>query len=105
LEVTKSGKVKYYFHTISFGNGTGYEVKKDWEITPKEASGLLRGLVQDGVLELQDAPTGQETDHSFSVSYGRWKLSGTPKAMPRSIMARLQPYLHKAHPDLWKKGP
>jgi hypothetical protein len=106
FSVIRSGKVRYTYAkhpTMAQGSeDSGIVVQKEWEIDAKEAKALLQGIVDDGLLDLEDTLGGKFPNHWFRISYGRWQLVSHPKTMSGPIMKRLRPYLQKAHPELWK---
>jgi hypothetical protein len=105
FSVTREGKLRYSYSSEPHTNMGGQVVQKEWEVPRKEATALLQGLVDDGLLDLEDTRGGKFPNHYFKVSYGRWQLTAHPKELPESMMKRLRPYLEKAHPEFWKKEP
>jgi hypothetical protein len=107
FSVTKEGKVRYAYTTPTgmFDSGPVVEVDRQWQVPGKEAATLLRGLVADGLLDVEDPVGARGSMHFFRVSSGPWQRSAYPRSMPPAVMKRLRPYLEKAHPEVWKKAP
>jgi hypothetical protein len=100
--VSGRGKVTYtYWSPANTGTRTRL-IQKEWDVSPREAQDLLRGLLADGLLDLEDVRAGRFPNHYFEVTCDRWELSSHLKELPRPILTRLRPYLHKAHPEVWK---
>jgi hypothetical protein len=107
FSVTRQGKVRYTYTTPTgmFNSGPLVQVDKRWQLPEREAVALLRGLVADGLLDVEDPAGARGSMHFFQVTAGDWQRSAYPRSMPAAVMKRLQPYLEKAHPELWKKAP
>jgi len=104
FSVTRAGKVHYSYASQPHTGSGGKVVQKEWDIPEKEALVLLNGLVEDGLLALEEDAGNKFPRYSFTVTYGRWQLSARPKGFGEPLMKRLQPYLEQADPEQWKKG-
>ena len=104
LTVTADGKIKYYDQPGIWTTSSGGPVHKaEWEITKDEAAKLFTGLIADGLLDLPSTVRSTDTTR-FTVAHGRWRLYLRADPVPEKLMARLQPLLEKADPNMWKKG-
>ena len=105
LTIGRDGKIAYSFQSQPHTGSGGHVVQKEWKIPEGDAAALLDGLVEDGVLELEDTGGGKYPNHHVAASYGRWRLSIHPKELPGKVFKRLLPLLQKAHPEEWKATP
>lgn len=101
LSIHKDGRVMYSYASAPHTGSGGRTVQKEWKLAKRERLALLRGLVDDGLLDLEDTGGGKFPNHYIGVSYGRWVLSIYPKKLPENLLKRLRPLLQKAHPEEW----
>lgn len=101
LSIHKDGKVTYSYASEPHTGSGGKAVQKEWKLSEKQRVELLSGLVEDGLLDLEDTGGGKFPNHYIAVSYGRWKLSMHSKELPKRMLKRVLPLLQKAHPEEW----
>jgi hypothetical protein len=101
LSIHKDGRVTYSYASEPHTGSGGRTVQKQWKLAERERLALLHGLVDDGLLELEDTGGGKFPNHYIGVSYGRWLLSMHPKELPENLLKRLRPLLQQAHPEAW----
>jgi len=104
FSVMPDGKVHYSHATEAHTGSGGTITQAKWEIPKAEAEALFRALVGDGLLELPDAKGLGGARFQFWVYTGRWQAALAADPLPEKILARLRPYLEKAHPGLWKRA-
>ncbi len=106
LSVSSAGNVSY---THNENRKEGFNTTKTFTIPEKNATELLSGLIEDGLLDLEANDQAGSAGavnlgptHSFHVTCGRWQLSLRPKVVPKNILDRLLPVLMKADPAVFK---
>lgn len=101
LSIYKDGEVTYSYQSEPHTGSGGKTIQKEWKIEELERVTLLRGLVDDGLLDLDDTGAVKFPNHYIGVSYGRWQFSMHPKELPEKMRKRLLPLLQHAHPEEW----
>ena len=101
LSIYKDGKVTYGYASQPHTGSGGKIVKMEWKLSERERAALLSGLVEDGLLDLEDTGGGKFPNHYIAVSYERWQFSMFPKELPEKMLKRVRPLLQKAHPEEW----
>lgn len=106
LSITKAGNVSY---THNENRIDGFNTTKTFAIPEKDATELLSGLIEDGLLDLKvDENAGSAGDfnpgprHFIHVTRGNWTLRIVTKEVPQKILNRLLPVLMKADPTIFK---
>ncbi len=105
LAIHADGRVNYSYASQPHTGSGGKTVQREWKLTEAERAALLAGLVDDGLLELEDTGGGRKyPDHYIVVTHGRWQLTLRPAELPEALMNRLLPLLRRAHPEEWGEG-
>ena len=105
LSIHKDGRVTYWYASQPHTGSGGKTVQKEWKLAERERAALLNGLVEDGLLDLEDTGGGKFPNHYVAVTYGRWQLSMHPKELPEKLLKRVKPLLQQAHPEEWGAAP
>src|SRR5687768_17591410 len=56
LTISRDGQLSYSHAPAPHTGSGGFATQKDWEVPAGEAAALIRGLAEDGLLELPDGP-------------------------------------------------
>jgi hypothetical protein len=105
LSIHKDGRVTYSYASQPHTDSGGKTVNKEWKLAERDRVALFSGLIEDGLLDLEDTGGGKFPNHYVAVTYGRWQLSIHPKELPPKLLERVKPLLQKAHPEEWGAVP
>lgn len=101
LSISKTGKVGYSHESAPFTGSGGIVTTKQWDMAVADTEALLRGAIEDGLLEIPTEEKAVLSAYQVLASYGRWQASMSFKERPEKLHKRVLPLLQHAHPEQW----